>query len=105
MTTVINIRTLEKRNGFYQLPPDHIYIGRWNTQLPVNSDWSNPFVIGKDGTRAEVVDKYAAKMWAATGMVERIRRELKGKVLVCWCKPEACHGDWLARVADGRVGF
>lgn len=26
--------------------------------------------------------------------------ELKGKVLGCWCKPKACHGDILAELAD-----
>ena len=26
--------------------------------------------------------------------------ELKDKVLGCWCKPLACHGDVLADIAD-----
>jgi hypothetical protein len=31
----------------------------------------------------------------------RLAREtLQGKVLGCWCKPRACHGDVLARVAN-----
>ena len=25
---------------------------------------------------------------------------LKGKRLACWCKPKACHGDVLAKLAD-----
>ena len=25
---------------------------------------------------------------------------LKGKVLACWCKPQRCHCDTLARMAD-----
>ncbi|WP_083755910.1 DUF4326 domain-containing protein [Methanosarcina acetivorans] len=25
---------------------------------------------------------------------------LKGKVLGCWCKPYACHGEFLAEQAD-----
>jgi hypothetical protein len=25
---------------------------------------------------------------------------LKGKILVCFCKPLACHGDVLAEIAD-----
>ena len=32
-------------------PSDAVYIGR-------PSKWGNPFVIGKDGTRQEVVQKY-----------------------------------------------
>jgi hypothetical protein len=26
--------------------------------------------------------------------------ELKDKTLGCWCKPEKCHGDVLAALAD-----
>ena len=26
--------------------------------------------------------------------------ELKGKVLGCWCAPQACHGDTLAELAN-----
>ena len=28
--------------------------------------------------------------------------ELKGETLGCWCKPEACHGDILAGLAEGK---
>jgi hypothetical protein len=27
--------------------------------------------------------------------------ELKDKTLGCWCKPELCHDDILAQIADG----
>lgn len=33
-------------------------------------------------------------------LVEKAKRELKGKVLACWCKPHDCHGDVLRAVAD-----
>jgi hypothetical protein len=26
--------------------------------------------------------------------------ELKGKTLICFCKPSLCHGDVLAEIAD-----
>ncbi|MBA3285144.1 MAG: DUF4326 domain-containing protein, partial [Nitrosopumilus sp.] len=26
--------------------------------------------------------------------------ELRGKTLGCWCRPDACHGDLLAELAD-----
>ena len=29
--------------------------------------------------------------------------ELHGKVLRCWCKPQPCHGDYLAELADALV--
>jgi len=33
-------------------------------------------------------------------LVDRAKRELKGKILGCWCKPLDCHGDILRAVAD-----
>ena len=32
----------------------------------------------------------------------RARRELKGKVLGCWCKPASCHGDVIAEIIDAE---
>lgn len=73
--------------------PYDVYIGR-------PSKWGNPFVIGADGTRGEVIAKYEA--WALKkGLKEQAQRELRGKVLGCWCSPMPCHGDVLARWARG----
>jgi hypothetical protein len=33
-------------------------------------------------------------------LMTQLATELKGKVLGCWCKPDACHGDVLAELAD-----
>jgi hypothetical protein len=33
--------------------------------------------------------------------VERVKRELRHKILGCWCHPKACHGDVLAEIANG----
>lgn len=71
-----------------------VYIGR-------PSLWGNPFTIGKDGTRAQVIVKYQAWLDANPNLKARARSELRGKVLACWCKPLACHGDILSEVANG----
>lgn len=83
------------------------YIGRPRTL-------GNPFVIGRDGDRAEVITKYRAWLWehvregraqeTATPAVpvnvvygkirELSQRAKAGEVkLLCHCKPAACHGD------------
>ena len=67
-----------------------IYIGR-------PSKWGNPFIIGKDGSRAEVVAKYAGWIRCQPKLLSQIE-ELRGKVLGCWCKPEPCHGDVLIQL-------
>lgn len=68
-----------------------IYIGR-------GSKWGNPFVIGTDGTREQVIDLYQQwlpdqpELMAALG-------ELTDKTLGCSCAPRDCHGDVLAPLA------
>ena len=72
-----------------------VYIGR-------PSDWGNPFVIGKDGDRTEVIRKYRQWIMRQPDLLARARRELRGQRIACWCAPEACHGDVLAEIADGE---
>lgn len=71
-----------------------VYIGR-------PSLWGNPFEIGKDGTRDEVIAKYEAHLFSNTNLLSKVG-SLKGKTLGCWCAPRPCHGDVLARVADAQ---
>ena len=77
--------------------PDHIvYIGR-------PSKWGNPFVIGKDGDRDTVVQKYRDWIMTQPRLLSQLH-ELKGKTLVCFCKPRACHGDVLVELVNGLPG-
>jgi len=71
-----------------------VYVGR-------PSKWGNPFIIGRDGDRAAVVQRYEAYILNNQELYDSIS-DLKGKVLACWCAPEACHADVLARMADWR---
>ncbi len=70
-----------------------VYIGR-------PGPWGNPFEIGKDGDREEVVEKYAKWLLAQPELVEKAKEELKDKVLGCWCAPKLCHGNILERIAN-----
>lgn len=83
-----------------------VYIGRWHPLVPVHSKWANPFRIGKDGTREEVIEKYRAYLLKNKELMASLH-ELDGKVLGCWCKsperPETpCHGDVLIDI-PGRL--
>lgn len=66
--------------------------------------WENPFVIGLDGTREEVIDKFKHRLSSSMDMKAIWMRanihKLKGKRLGCCCKPQICHGDILAGAAD-----
>ena len=72
--------------------PYDIYIGR-------PGPWGNLFQIGRDGTRDEVIQKYAAWIQTQPHLLSQLPA-LQGKVLGCWCAPQACHGDILAALAD-----
>jgi len=69
-----------------------IYIGR-------PSIWGNPFEIGKDGTRAEVIKKYHEYLLGNDKLM-KLLSTLRGKTLGCHCKPKPCHGDLIAELAD-----
>ncbi len=69
-----------------------IYIGR-------PSKWGNPFSIGKDGTREEVMQKYENYLLNNLNLMNSLY-ELKDKVLGCWCKPKICHGDILIKYIE-----
>ncbi|MEY8802125.1 DUF4326 domain-containing protein [Leisingera sp. XS_AS12] len=72
-----------------------VYIGR-------PGPWGNPFSIGKHGTREEVIAKYIAWLHDHPDFVARVRKDLRGKDLICWCAPLACHGHILRDLALGR---
>lgn len=83
----------------FKKDPCDIYIGR-------GSKWGNPFT-HKDGTiaefkvssRKEAIEKYEEWIKTQPHLMESLG-ELKGKTLGCWCKPQACHGDVLKKLAD-----
>lgn len=75
--------------------PHDVYIGR-------PGKWGNPYKIGVDGSRAQVIEKYRAYLRTHPELVAAARAELVGKILGCYCKPQACHGDVLAAVAAGE---
>ena len=77
--------------------PFDVYIGR-------GPPWGNPFRIGPDGPRILVIAKYIN--WVTHSDDEEAQwicnhvTELKDKRLGCYCAPLACHGDFLAVLAD-----
>ena len=89
-TTTVAPRVFSKRD---RVPPGAVYVGR-------PSRFGNPFVIGRHGNRAAVVARFEASLLANPELVAAAKAELRGKDLVCWCAPEACHADVLLRIAN-----
>lgn len=88
-TIVIN-----KHHG--NVPLGAVYIGR-------GSKWGNPYRIGPDGSREEVIKKYRDYIQRRPDLLGSLG-ELKGKILVCFCKPRACHGDVLVELIESQLG-
>jgi len=75
-------------NKHHKIPYD-VYIGR-------GSDFGNPYIIGVDGDRDEVINKYCKYFYKRINEepLFKLRVEgLRGKTLACFCKPKSCHGD------------
>ncbi len=85
-------KVLNKRTD--KIPPDAVYVGR-------PSKYGNPFKIGHDGTRAEVIAKYRSRIMNILIFTDsHYLDELKGKDLVCWCAPLPCHADVLLELSN-----
>lgn len=82
--------------------PYDIYCGRSNKHYNlIESKWHNPFVIGKDGDRKEVIQKYEEYIRAKPELLAQLP-ELKDKTLACWCdvSKEACHCQVLGKLLE-----
>lgn len=89
MSKILNVRHVGK-----QPATGRVYVGR-------PSKWGNPFVIGRDGTRDEVIVKY--RTWIVQQpLLMAALHELQGKDLVCWCAPAHCHAEVLIALIERR---
>ena len=73
-------------------PPNAVWIDR-------SSKWGNPFILGQDGTRTVVIEKYRNWLMNNPELLSELE-ELRGKWLVCHCAPKACHGDVLLELLN-----
>lgn len=77
-----------------------IYIGRpskWGNM------WSHKYGTAAQylvDTREEAIQKFEEWLLSQPDLVKAAKRELKGKILSCWCHPLPCHGDVLLRIAN-----
>ncbi len=80
--------------------PDAVADGA--VRIDRRTPWGNPFVVGHDGTRVEVIARYRADLWRRLreGEVKlQALAALAGRDLACHCAPLPCHGEVLARAA------
>ncbi|OUW96006.1 MAG: hypothetical protein CBD97_01995 [Pelagibacteraceae bacterium TMED237] len=122
-TPIVNVKVANIRPNYDNLKewikdPNNVYIGRRGVvfvteinpetgmigkkRFPAyDSIWANPFKIGKDGDREEVLRKYKEYITIRLDREPQLLKELaklKGKNLGCWCYPDPCHGDILKEI-------
>jgi len=86
-----------------QLSLYDIYIGAGTGASPISKDkciWANPFTHAKDAAgRRRAAEMY--EQWLLSPQQDQLvllaKKQLKGKVLACWCAPRICHGEALAK--------
>lgn len=74
----------------------------------------NPFVIGQDGDRTEVIAKFRVWLWShiksktplimnELSEIEKLTLTGNTVYLMCCCKPAACHGDVIKACIEWRI--
>ncbi|WP_235200400.1 MULTISPECIES: DUF4326 domain-containing protein [Pseudomonas] len=97
-TRIINLKITKVSN---KDAGDHydVYIGRGTL-------WGNPYQMGKEGTRDEVIAKFAydfeKRFLKLPEKFDENIEKLRGKTLGCHCKPAACHGDVIANYLNSQ---
>lgn len=105
MTKVVNI----KKSPYVIRHPEYVYIGR-------GSIYGNPFSHLDFGTshvrvetREEAIGKYHMWLRGQIHIDELVPpsldeiKQLRGKLLGCFCTPKGCHGDVLIGIINSGV--
>ena len=112
------------RTKGWRMPPNSVYVGRpteWGNQFIVGGwfmigdfdpyarfrmIWCQCFIPNRPGftlikNAAMAVDFYRRYLKTDAVLVEKIKHELCGKNLSCWCKlTDPCHADVLLEIAN-----
>lgn len=115
LTTVVCVKVDSIRPQYENLAewckdPNNAYIGRKGVVF-INKErypkqdslFANPYKVGKDGDREQVLAKYRVYLERCflNGVISvKHLLALKGKNLGCWCKPDKCHGDILVELIE-----
>jgi hypothetical protein len=94
-------RIQRRRTKGWTMPENAVYVGR-------PGPFGNPFSAQKYGAeRAVAAHRAWLRLPDQLDLRRRIRRELRGKDLACWCRvadeagyPVSCHADVLLEVAN-----
>lgn len=72
----------------------------WAVRIDRRTKWGNPFAITAKRSRKQAIEQFEKWLLSRPALVAAVKRELRGKDLLCWCAPLPCHGDVLLRIAN-----
>lgn len=86
----------------------HVYRDKYDVYIGRPGPFGNPFshlpyanakyIVA---TREEAVASFRNYFYNHRGLQEKVRDELRGKILGCYCKPLSCHGDVYVEFLEG----
>jgi hypothetical protein len=105
MITIVNLRDI-RGNGIERVDRSSVL--------------GNPYRIGSDGSRADVIKMYKRELWRIIRKSASDRSELeirfiaelhrlkdiamKGNLILgCWCTPKACHADVIKSAIEWAI--
>jgi|ERR1700733_5375379 len=93
-------RIQRKRTKGWKMPPNTVYVGR-------PTKWGNPYKLLQFDSAENCIDAFLQWLLACNHRsvidVDRVKAELRGKDLACWCPPgQPCHADVLLEVANAK---
>ena len=88
-------------NARGRAPAGAVYVGRPHPRYRALG-FGNKYRIGRGVSRMEAIRRFVMDALEDSGFLARVRLELAGKDLLCWCAPEPCHADFLLVVANAR---
>lgn len=95
--TIVNVRTSNLGTKSHWVNPNTVYVycGR-------PSRLGNPYVVGRDGNRDEVIRKcWNDQRWlrSVQEFLDWLRTtNAENVILGCWCAPKRCHTEYIARL-------
>jgi len=99
LTTVINIK--DAPTG-WEYDMNYYYCGRL-TRFNNTYFFGNPYRVHVHGNRETCIAKFKKDFEKSTNLYQKlVLKILTGKILVCHCKPKACHADILAEYCNAN---
>jgi len=77
---------------------------RCDIKIDRTTIFGNPYRIGPDGDRKQVIEKYRSHFYNKlknSNFRDKVL-QLKGKRLGCWCFPLECHGNVIVEFLEGK---